>query len=347
MASNGEQKSKDPKDTTALARADAAAKRALAFDVTAGGLQLRTFQDVERFGKAMIDSGFAPKGFTRASQVVHAIQRGSELKLSLAASLSAFYVSPGNRLSLYAEAALAVLRKGGDGSVLEPNDRKEFVGPGEDRACIWTFRRRGWAKERWEQSKFSIREARVAQLIKRDSNWEKYPDRMLWARVVAFGCKDWFSDVMLGIEIIDPSEVVDVTPGPAPAPAPGSSPSSVEPTGEPLLEDEDAPVDATYVAATPSGTVVVGGGRHDTVSDAPPAGPEEAPVDPPEEPLGPEERWARLLAEVEARTIGDAGERDQLAREIESVYGSKGIDAAERALIEHAVFGGPLQGELL
>jgi len=227
--------------------------------------------------------------------------------------------------------ALALLR----GKGILDGDRIEYTGTGEDLTATWHFRRASWPKDRWEKSSFSVREARSAQLVKRDSNWDKWPKRMTLWRAIGFACKDYFSDVLFGFEIGEPAANGRTEPTP-PAGADGSprapAPSGDDPLKAMALGDEPAAnvVDAEYVV---DGQKVT----------EPPSTDEEVP---PEPHLSDEERLLRLNNEILARTQDDADARKQLLKEIAVVADGKGVDAAERALIEHEVFGGPIQAEI-
>lgn len=168
----------------------------LAMQFKDGGLQLRNLEDAIAFGKQMIDSGFAPKGVTKASSVVWIVQRGAELGISPISALDSFYVGPSGKPELYAKAALgACIAKG----ILEPEYDLDTEGTGDALTAIFTFKRKGWSKAKTRR--FAFTEAKTAQLVKEGSNWTKWPARMVQARVVAFALKDYFNDVLMGCSI--------------------------------------------------------------------------------------------------------------------------------------------------
>src|SRR5215475_6753626 len=69
------------------------------------------------------------------------------------------------------------------------------------------------------ETKFTITDAKRAKLIKPDSNWEKFPRAMLFARAISEGQKKYCPDIGMGAlytpgEIPLDDEVIDITPAP-------------------------------------------------------------------------------------------------------------------------------------
>lgn len=205
------------------------AKHLVAYE--GGGIALRSMADMVAWAEAVIRSGFAPRGFVKASQVLVAAQTGHELGLGPAASLRAFYVPPSGRPALYAEAAHALVMRSG---LLEDFKNGEPEGDGDERAATFQVKRKGMA---WKSVSFSIRQAKAAGLMRKDSGWEKYPDRMLKARAKAWALHDVFPDLLLGIPVEGYSDdepegdTVQVEKEP-PLAAP-----NLEPEPDPLLEE--------------------------------------------------------------------------------------------------------------
>ncbi len=165
------------------------------------GAELRTLDDAFRIAKAVHMSGFSPLKTVEANFV--AIQLGAEIGLPPMASVQSIYVI-NNRPAMYAEAALAVVEKCG---LLEDFDEK-IEGAGENRKAVCTVKRKGRKSYTVE---FSIADARKAGLFaKNESNWHKYPDRMLRARALGFALKDRFKDALMGLSIAE--EIQDITP---------------------------------------------------------------------------------------------------------------------------------------
>jgi hypothetical protein len=159
------------------------------------GIQIRNMEDAVAWANAVIASGFAPGGFGKASQVVVAVQMGRELGLGPMASLRAIYVPPSGRPSLMAESAMALVLKSG---LLQ--DWQESV-TGEGDAMTGTFRWLRKGAKAWQERSFSVGEAKKAGLVKDRSGWVTYAKRMVAARAKAWGLKDGFADVLLGIPL--------------------------------------------------------------------------------------------------------------------------------------------------
>lgn len=198
-----------------------------------GGLALRSMADMIAWAESVIRSGFAPRGFVKSSQILVAAQMGNELGLGPAASLRAMYVPPSGRPTLYAEAAHALVLRSG---LLEDFKNGEPSGEGDDRAATFQVKRRGMA---WKSVSFSVRQAKAAGLVKKDSGWEKYQDRMLKARAKAWALHDVFPDLLLGMPIEDdgrteePTVIIKAEPN---SEAPLRAPD-LEPEPDPLLEE--------------------------------------------------------------------------------------------------------------
>jgi hypothetical protein len=205
---------------------------ALTFDERRG-IQIKSMEDAIAWGEAVIASGMAPRGFAKTSQVIVAVQMGRELGLEPMAALRSMYVPPSGRPQLMAEAALAVVMS--KGLLVEYDE--VLTGEGDMRTATFRALRQGWTKHR--ESHFSLKEARKAGLVKADSGWEKWTDRMLRARARSFGLHDWFPDVLLGIaiegDVEDDRPVIEADVVEAPKPA------LTSPIVDPLLDDQ--PVD--------------------------------------------------------------------------------------------------------
>jgi hypothetical protein len=194
-----------------------------------GGLQMRTMRDALEWGEWVIRSGFAPRGFTRASQVIVATQTGHELGLGPAASLRAFYVPPDGRPQLYAEAAHALVAKSG---LLEDFKQFPLSGEGDERAAEYRVKRRG---QDWKSYIFTLGRAKRAGYIKEKSGWAKDPDAMLVARAKSIAYHSVFPDVLLGVAIEG-----DIPPEDEPTPGAPTIIAPVVAVRDPLLDETPA-----------------------------------------------------------------------------------------------------------
>jgi hypothetical protein len=226
------------------------------------GLQLTDLAQAWRFAEIAAKSLLAPKGMDTPEKVFVAMQLGAELGLGPMAALRAVYVTPGGRPGLYAESAMAICERRG----VLADKRTEYSGEGDEFTCTWHYLRAGW--KAWKSSSFSIGEAKQAGLVKTDSNWTKYPKRMLLARARGFALHDDFADILLGAPL---EGETDEGAAPATATLPAGPAGDVpKPPPPPAMKDslldQIIDVEPTAVAATTA---------------VPPAAAAAAPTEPP------------------------------------------------------------------
>ena len=174
----------------------------------ASGVQLTSLEDAFRFAKAIVASGFAPKGMDKPESVLVALQWGAELGLTPMAALSNIAVVNG-RPSLFGDAALALIRSSGQ---LESYSEQEVGKRGEDSFGFKiTAKRKGFS----EQSEtFTVADAKQAKLWAKAGPWTDYPQRMLKFRARGFLLRDMFGDVLKGLKTAEEvrDEPLNVTP---------------------------------------------------------------------------------------------------------------------------------------
>ena len=172
------------------------------------GVQLTSLEDAFRFAKAIVASGFAPKGMDKPESVLVALQWGAELGLTPMAALSNIAVVNG-RPSLFGDAALALIRSSGQ---LESYAETEVGKRGsDDYGWKITAKRRGFS----EQSEtFTVTDAKQAKLWGKQGPWSDYPARMLKFRARGFLLRDMFGDVLKGLKTAEEvrDEPLNVTP---------------------------------------------------------------------------------------------------------------------------------------
>ncbi|EIP96841.1 hypothetical protein OpiT1DRAFT_01266 [Opitutaceae bacterium TAV1] len=175
-----------------------------------GGVQLASLEDAFRFSKAVVNSGFAPKGMEREESILVAIQLGLEVGLTPMAALQNIAVING-RPGIYGDAALALVRSSG---LLERYSQRHD-GEGDNRRAVVVVKRKG---EEATEVSFSVADAKKAELWGKAGPWRQYPDRMLLFRARGFALRDAFGDVLKGLRTteeladIPPAEPVNVTP---------------------------------------------------------------------------------------------------------------------------------------
>jgi hypothetical protein len=163
------------------------------------GIQITSFEDLYRFGKAVIESGLAPGSFRKPEQVMVAVQFGAELGIGPMQALQSIAVI-GGRPSLMVEPALSLVRRSG----LLDGLTEEWTGKGDERCYRVSLQRGSEICTR----EFRMQDAQRAKLSDKDV-WKSYPDRMLRARAIGFALRDLFPDVLRGIGIAE--EQSDIT----------------------------------------------------------------------------------------------------------------------------------------
>ncbi|HBU30644.1 MAG TPA: hypothetical protein DEB56_14720 [Thiobacillus sp.] len=92
---------------------------------------------------------------------------------------------------------------------------------------------------------FNLSDAKRANLVKPNGNWEKYPQRMLKARAKAFLARDVYPDLLLGLYIPDELTEGRVESVEAPAPVQTIEYDAQEPEPDPVEQVEAAIKTAT------------------------------------------------------------------------------------------------------
>ena len=167
------------------------------------GLQLSTLEDGWRFAQMVARSGFAPKGMSAPESILVAVQMGLEVGMSPMMALQNTAVING-RPAIYCDAALALVR----GSGLLESYEQEINGDGDARVATVKCKRRG--DPRPIVGRFSVRDAKSAQLWGKSGPWQQYPDRMLLFRARGFALRDAFGDVLRGLRTAE--EAADIPP---------------------------------------------------------------------------------------------------------------------------------------
>jgi len=157
----------------------------------ASGVQLTSLEDAFRFAKAIVSSGFAPRGMEKPESVLVALQWGAELGLT---------------------PMLALVRSSGQ---LESYSEEEVGERGKDSfGYKITAKRRGFDPQ---SETFTTSDAKTAKLWGKAGPWTDYPARMLKFRARGFLLRDVFGDVLKGLRTMEevrdtPADPVNVTP---------------------------------------------------------------------------------------------------------------------------------------
>lgn len=188
------------------------------------GLQLRTMDDAYRFAQAILRSGLAPTTLNTAEKIMVAVQTGMEAGLTPIAAMRSVYVVNGMP-AWRGENAMALVRGSG-----RMEHYREGIDGADDNRVAWVRSTRDGVSY---ETRFSVADAKVAKLwgkVGRNGEptpWVTYPERMLLWRARGFHCKDYYSDVLLGIpmdkeaeDYPEPLQLVEKVEPPAPGPDP-------------------------------------------------------------------------------------------------------------------------------
>jgi hypothetical protein len=161
----------------------------------AHGVQLRSFDEMARFCRAIVNSGLAPKGFNTPEAVMVAVQHGLELGLPPMQSLQSIAIING-KPCIYGDAALALCTA--HPSFLDIEETTE----GNTATCVVKRRDRSAVVRT-----FSEADAKKAGLWGKSGPWQQYPARMLQMRARSWALRDAFPDALRGLGIRE--EVAD------------------------------------------------------------------------------------------------------------------------------------------
>jgi hypothetical protein len=205
-------------------------------EIHGGSVQLKTLDDQFRWAQYVIDSGLAPKAYTKPSQVMVAAQYGVELGFSgPMTSLKAIHVIEGSP-SLSGQAALGLCWSKGIFAKVLPI---EHIGVGDDRYAIFSAIRKG--NDGYLTTSFSIAEARKAGLLDK-KNWKNSPDDMLDWRAIGRWMKRYASDVTLGLPLAEEAQDYDLTiENPKPRIEPRPQDAAPLEFADAIIVDDDEP----------------------------------------------------------------------------------------------------------
>jgi hypothetical protein len=164
-------------------------KKSVEINLDAHGVQLRSFDEMGRFCKAVINSGLAPKSFNSPEAVMVAIQHGMELGLAPMQALQSIAVVNGKPV-IYGDTALALATS--HPAFLDIEETVE----GNVATCVVKRRDRSAVVRT-----FSEADAKKAGLWGKAGPWQQYPNRMLQMRARSWALRDAFPDALRGLGI--------------------------------------------------------------------------------------------------------------------------------------------------
>jgi hypothetical protein len=216
----------------------------------ARGLALATMAEAMSFAGMVAASDFAPKDFRgKPESCLLAIQHGSEIGLSPMQSLQNIACING-RPAIWGDAALALCLA----SPVCDGIHETIEGDGDNMTAVCQTSRRG--KDANVVARFSVADAKKANLWGKTGPWTQYPKRMLQLRARGFALRDAFPDVLRGLVTAEEAQDYPETPaavdrghGPATVTQVAQPPALTvkEPATEPLTNS--VKVVATAVAS--------------------------------------------------------------------------------------------------
>ncbi len=244
------------------------------------GIQLTTLEELWRFAGFVAESRLAPKGLEKPESIVIALQMGMEVGLPPMASLQNIAVING-RPTMWGDAQLAVVRATGELERFEEAETdnasdilfREFCLTNEPTARdaqylklakaqgaivrtkddfgVSVFVKRRGATGQF--GRFTIGDAKTAQLWGKAGPWSQYPARMLKYRARSFTLRDGFGDALRGL--LSTEEAQDTTDDRFKAAKPvRATVSGFDAIPETVVRREPEP--ATQTAAAASGPAV-------------------------------------------------------------------------------------------
>jgi hypothetical protein len=173
-----------------------ATRPAVPIEVGDRGVIIRSFEDLQRFSRLVLESGAAPKGIDSVGKVAVAVQMGLERGMAPLGGLRAVFFVHGLP-SWRGEAAVAIVRQ----SPLCTYYKAWVEGEGDARRGVCKTHRRGDPEP--VETEFSVKDAKKAGLWAKEGPWQQYPDRQLRWRAIGFNLRDQFSDLLGGFPITE------------------------------------------------------------------------------------------------------------------------------------------------
>ncbi len=214
--------------------------------IAGNGLRPKDFDDLWRVARIVSGSGLAPRGLERPEQTFVAMASGLELGFSAMQALASIAVVNG-RATLNGMAAKALVLESGkcerwleEPLRVTPGEKIAEAGPSHLPDGVFGFRVRSKrvGLEDWTESTFTLADARRAGLWpgKADSNWAKYPARMLKMRAVGFVARDLYPDVLKGLHLAEEMEGTEPEPAAPPSNVARLKDRLAEPIEDPRFE---------------------------------------------------------------------------------------------------------------
>lgn len=174
--------------------------KALATVNTSKGITISSFQDLRSFADMVVRSNLAPAHIKSPEDACIVLQYGLEIGLTPMQSLQGLHVVKG-KLGADGDTLLALIRR----STVCKWIKLKIEGKGESLKCTVTSEREHHGEISTE---FTWQQAKEAGLIASDT-YRKYGFRMIQWRAVGYHAKDYYSDVVKGLDSIEEIESVE------------------------------------------------------------------------------------------------------------------------------------------
>lgn len=163
----------------------------------------RDMEEAYRLAKAICVAGMAPRGMDSPEKCMISIMRGMEVGLTPMMALDKIAIVNG-RPVIWGDGAMGLVRGSGVCEWV-----KEYMeGEGDNLAGVCIAKRRGEPEP--IERRFTVGEAKKANLWGKSGPWQQFPNRMLQMRARAFCLRDLFADVLGGLYLRE--EIEDDNP---------------------------------------------------------------------------------------------------------------------------------------
>jgi len=177
------------------------------------GIQIQSFDELWRFANSVIASGFAPKGMDSPASVFIAVEMGLEIGLPPMQAVQNIAVIKG-RPSVWGDAVPGLVYATGQCDKIEEwfeGDTHKGKDWNDAFTAVCRVHRKGMSKD--VEQRFSVADAKTADLWKKAGPWQTNPKRMLQLRARSFACRDAFPDALRGLHVAEEAQdIVDITP---------------------------------------------------------------------------------------------------------------------------------------
>lgn len=180
------------------------------------GVRFETLEEIYRFCTLIAKGGFLPKSYTKdktseeaISAAFSAVCFGIELGMSPMMSIQNIAVVNGMP-SIWGDAQLALVMA----KNIMTDFEESFEGDENTDGFAAVCRLKRSGDKQVSETRFSIADAKKAQLWSKGGTWTTHPKRMLRYKARAFALRDKFPDILKGLHSSEEmqGEIIDITP---------------------------------------------------------------------------------------------------------------------------------------